>query len=45
MGKLEWLPDLAAELVRVQVDVIVASGLQVIEATRKATKTIPIRLF
>ena len=40
-GKLERLPGLAAELVRVPVDVIVARG-QTIAAARQATATIPI---
>jgi putative ABC transport system substrate-binding protein len=42
-GKIERLPDLAAELVRLKVDVIVASGgLPVAQAAQGATKTIPI---
>jgi putative ABC transport system substrate-binding protein len=40
-GKLERLPDLAAELVRLKVDVIVTSG-PAITAARKASPTIPI---
>jgi len=42
-GKVEGLPALAAELVRLKVDVIVASGgLPVAQAAQQATKTIPI---
>jgi putative ABC transport system substrate-binding protein len=41
-GKLERLPDLAAELVRLKVDVIVASGLPAARAAKQATTTIPI---
>jgi len=41
-GKLERLPDLAAELVRLKVDVIMAQGGAAIEAARRATSTIPI---
>ena len=41
-GNLEGLPDLAAELVRLKVDVIVASGSAAIRAAQKATTTIPI---
>jgi putative ABC transport system substrate-binding protein len=42
-GKVEQLPHLAAELVRLKVDVIVASGgLPVAQAAQKATNTIPI---
>jgi putative ABC transport system substrate-binding protein len=41
-GKFERLPDLAAELVRLPVDVIVAVGDPVIFAARQATATIPI---
>ena len=41
-GKLERLPDMAAELVRLKVDVIVASGSPAIRAAQKATTTIPI---
>jgi len=40
-GKPERLPDLAAELVRLKVDVIVASGGAVL-AAKKASATIPI---
>jgi ABC-type uncharacterized transport system substrate-binding protein len=41
-GKAERLPDLAAELVRLKVDVIVAAGNPAIAAAQKATRTIPI---
>ena len=42
-GKPERAPELAAELVRLQVDVIVAAGGPTwVEAAKNATKTIPI---
>ncbi|HEX5767471.1 MAG TPA: ABC transporter substrate-binding protein [Burkholderiales bacterium] len=41
-GKLERLPELAADLVRLKMDVIVAQGGSAIEAARRATTTIPI---
>jgi putative ABC transport system substrate-binding protein len=41
-GKLERLPDLAAELVRLKLDVIVATGSPGGLAAKKATGTIPI---
>jgi len=41
-GHFERLPDLAAELVRLRVDVIVAVGDPVILAAKQATSTIPI---
>jgi putative tryptophan/tyrosine transport system substrate-binding protein len=41
-GKPERLPDLAAELVRLKVDVIVAVGSPTILAAKKASPTIPI---
>ena len=41
-GKYERLPDLAAELVRVKVDVIVAPASQGPFAAKQATRTIPI---
>jgi putative ABC transport system substrate-binding protein len=41
-GKLERLPDLAAELVRLKVDVIVASAPRAVFAAKKASATIPI---
>jgi putative tryptophan/tyrosine transport system substrate-binding protein len=41
-GRVERLSELAAELVGLKVDVIIAANTQSIEATRRATKTIPI---
>jgi putative tryptophan/tyrosine transport system substrate-binding protein len=41
-GKFERLPDLAAELVRLNVDVIVAPASQNVLAAKQATRTIPI---
>jgi len=41
-GKLDRLPDLAAELVRLQVDVIVTGGENAARAAQQATSTIPI---
>ena len=41
-GDLARLPALAAELVRLKVDAIVASGPRAISAVQKATSTIPI---
>ena len=41
-GKLERLPDLAAELVRLKVDVIVSAPTQAALAAKKASATIPI---
>src|SRR5262245_21421528 len=42
-GKLERTPELAAELVRLKVDIIVAAGGDsVIRPAKNATKTIPI---
>ena len=42
-GKRERLPELAAELVRLKVDIIVASGADtLVRAAKSATKTIPI---
>ena len=41
-GKLDQLPALAADLVRLRVDVIVAASPPAIEAAKEATKTIPI---
>jgi len=43
-GKLERLPDLAAELVQLQVNVIVAGTVPVARATSQATERIPIVL-
>jgi putative tryptophan/tyrosine transport system substrate-binding protein len=41
-GKLERLPELAADLVRLKVDLIVASGTPAVLAAKSATSTIPI---
>jgi putative ABC transport system substrate-binding protein len=41
-GQVERLPDLAAELVQLPVDVIVAGGTAAIRAAQHATRTIPI---
>ena len=41
-GKVDRLPDLAAELVRLKVEVIVARSTPVVQAVRNATSTIPI---
>ena len=41
-GRLERLPPLAAELVRLNVDLIITSGDHGIRAARSATQTIPI---
>ncbi len=41
-GKRERLPDLAAELVRLKVDVIVTTGAVPVLAAKKASPTIPI---
>jgi putative ABC transport system substrate-binding protein len=41
-GKLERLPELAAELVRLKVDVIVTGGSEASLTAKKATTTIPI---
>jgi putative ABC transport system substrate-binding protein len=43
-GKIDRLPDLAAELVRLKVDVIVVGGTRVALAAKQATTTIPIVL-
>jgi len=40
--KVERLPDLAAELVRLHVDIIVTSGTPETRAAKQATRTIPI---
>jgi len=40
--EMDRLPDLAAELVRLQVDVIVAAGTRHAHAAKEATSTIPI---
>jgi putative ABC transport system substrate-binding protein len=41
-GKLELLPNLAAELIRLDLDCIVASGVAPTRAVKEATSTIPI---
>jgi ABC transporter substrate binding protein len=41
-GKRDRLPELAAELVRLKVDLIVAAGGTTTQAAKNATKTIPI---
>ena len=41
-GKLDRLPSLAAELISLKVDVIVAIGGPSVQAAKKATETIPI---
>jgi putative ABC transport system substrate-binding protein len=41
-GSVERLPDLAAELVRLQVEVLVAGGAPAIRAAQHATRRIPI---
>jgi putative tryptophan/tyrosine transport system substrate-binding protein len=41
-GKLDRVPELAAELVRLKVDIIVVGGPIPIRAAKNATKTIPI---
>jgi putative tryptophan/tyrosine transport system substrate-binding protein len=41
-GKLGRLPDLAAELVRLKVDLIIATADAAVRAAKRATKTIPI---
>ena len=41
-GKLDRLPDLAGELVRLQVDVIVVGGSTTTRAAKNATKLIPV---
>ena len=41
-GKVERLPDLAAEFVRLNCDVIVTQGTEAAEAAKNATKTIPV---
>ena len=43
-GKRDRFPDLAAELVRLNVDVIVVAGERAVRAAMNATKTIPIVL-
>ncbi len=41
-GQDDRLPGLAAELVRLRVDVIICSGARVVRALQRATRTIPI---
>ena len=41
-GQVDRLPDLAAELVRLKVDLLVSWGTQGVTAAKSATKTIPI---
>jgi putative ABC transport system substrate-binding protein len=41
-GRFERLPAIAAELVRLKVDVIVATGSEGVQAARNATDTVPI---
>ena len=41
-GEAERIPDLAAELVRLNVDVLVTEGTQATLAAKQATKAIPI---
>ena len=41
-GRVDRLPDLAAELVRLKVDLIVSGGTQAATAAKNATETIPI---
>jgi putative tryptophan/tyrosine transport system substrate-binding protein len=41
-GKFDRLPELAAELVRLKVDVIVSAGPQPTRAAKEATSTIPV---
>src|SRR6266545_3728785 len=41
-GKLHQLPELAAELVRLKVDILAAESVQAALAAKNATKTIPI---
>jgi ABC-type uncharacterized transport system substrate-binding protein len=41
-GRADRIPALAAELVQLNVDVLVAGGPEALEAARKATSTIPI---
>jgi len=41
-GQYERLPDLAAELVKLKVDVIVAAGSAAVQAAKQATTSIPI---
>ena len=44
-GKQDALPKLAAELVRLRVDAIVAEGTPAMQAAKDATQTVPIVVF
>ena len=44
-GRSERLPDLAADLVRLKVDVIVSQGTPATRAAKQATTTIPIVMW
>jgi putative ABC transport system substrate-binding protein len=44
-GRLDWLPDLATELVQRKVDLLVAVGARAAQAAQHATRTIPIVAF
>src|SRR6266850_3452122 len=41
-GKVDRYPELAAELVRLKVDIILVGGSSAVRAAKNATKTIPI---
>ena len=41
-GQQDRLPGLASDLVRIKVDIIMASGMSAVLAAKNATKTIPI---
>jgi putative tryptophan/tyrosine transport system substrate-binding protein len=41
-SRVEELPELAAELVRMKVDLIFASGAPLVDAARQVTQTIPV---
>src|SRR4029450_4567163 len=41
-GKMDRLPDLVADLVRLRPDIIVTSGTQAVRAAQQATTTVPI---
>src|SRR5688572_25815679 len=41
-GKEDRLPDLAIDLIRLKVDVVVAGGGNAVRAAKNATKTVPI---
>ena len=41
-GKVDRLPELASELVRLKVDIILVTGTEAIAAAKQATSTIPI---